>query len=85
MSNNQYGYKQRVAPNDYLNGPVRVFTSDEIAEWETTRGAAECRAKVEAQAGMDEAQIKFLDTLSRIEAENAFAEVMEGVGSGDKE
>lgn len=79
MSNNHYGYKQKVAPNDYLNGPVRVFTSSEIEEWANSASATESYAKIQAQQGMDEAEIKFLDTLSLVQAEDTFSEVMEGV------
>lgn len=82
MSNNHYGYKQRVAPNDYLNGPVRVFTKEEIAEWEAGDGAKKAYEKIQSQSGLNEIEIKFLDALGEVQAEGEYAEIMEGVGAG---
>lgn len=81
MSYNQYHFKARVAPKDYLNGDVRVFTSDEIRQWESSEYAVQCRNKIKDQAGMNETEIRFLDTLSQVQAETTYAEVMEGVAS----
>lgn len=85
MSDNLYNFKKRVRPDDYVDGPVKVFTKEEIDEWTRT-----CYDKVypsiERQRGMSEADIKFLDSIDLMQAELQFDELLEGTReSGGKE
>lgn len=79
MTDNLYGFKCRYAPKDYIDGPVKIFTREEIEEWEKSDGAKECYAKIEAQNGMTQDEIKFLDSLKEYHAEVVLSEIMEGV------
>ena len=74
---NQYHYKARVAPQDYLNGPCKVYTKEEIEEWERNIDP-KLTAKLKAQEGMSEEDIKFLDSLIHIQVEEEFIELLEG-------
>lgn len=85
MTDNLYNFKKRIRPEDYENGPVKIFTAEEIDEW--TRA---CYPKVwpsiEAQQGLSEADIKFLDNIEVMQAELQFDELLEGTReSGGKE
>jgi hypothetical protein len=77
VSDNLYNFKKRVRPEDYLDGPCKVYSKEEIDEWTRT-----CYDKVypsiEAQRGMTAEEIKFLDACDLMHAELQFNELLEG-------
>ncbi len=80
MTDNLYQFKKRISP-DYSNGPVKVFTQEEIDEW-TKTSYDKVYAKAMQQAGLSEADIKYLDSMKLMQAELAYAEIMEGTSEG---
>ena len=83
MSDNQYKFKKRVAPEWYEDGPVKVFSKEEIDEWERTCDP-KVWEKIEMQQGLSEKDIKWLDGLKQTQVEQLFEEIMEGT-SGNEE
>lgn len=81
MSNNQFDFKKRIRPEWYTNGPVKVFTPDEIAEWEKNRDPA-IDLKLSMQQNLSEADIKFLDDLKAWQAEDTMEDIMQGFKEG---
>jgi hypothetical protein len=81
MSDNLINFKKRVRPDDYTNGPVKVFSKDELDDWTRTR-YDEVWPRIEAQMGLSEADIKYLDSMKLMQAELDYAEVMEGTSEG---
>jgi hypothetical protein len=77
MSNNQLDYKKRVAPEWYLDGPVKIYTREEIDEYERTCDPRVWQ-KVEAQRGLSEKDIRWLDGMRLTQEETMFEEIMEG-------
>jgi hypothetical protein len=85
MTDNLYNFKKRMRPEDYDNGPVKIFNAEEIDEWCRT-----CYDKVlpsiQAQQGLSEQDIKFLDSMKVMQSELQFDELLEGTReSGGKE
>lgn len=80
MTDNLSQFKKRVS-KDYSNGPVKIFTKEEIDEWTATRYDEVC-AKGLAQQGLSEADIKYLDAMKLMQAELAYNEIMEGTSEG---
>lgn len=85
MTDNLYNFKKRIRPQDYDNGPVKTYSKEDIDEWERT-----CYDKVypsiQAQMGMSEQDIKFLDSIGVMQAELQYQELLEGTReSGGKE
>jgi hypothetical protein len=81
MTNNFSNFKKRTFPSDYENGPVKIFTREEIDEWERTR-YDEVYTKISRQAGLTERDIKHLDGLGQMQAELLFGEILEGTSEG---
>jgi hypothetical protein len=80
---NLYQFKLKIRPEDYSEaGPVKIFTQEEIDEW-TRTSYDEVWSKVEAQQGLTERDIKYLDGLKLMQAEQAFHEVMEGTNNNN--
>ena len=85
MPDNLYNFKKRIRPQDYENGPVKIYTKEEIDEWTRT-----CYDRVwpsiQAQQGLSEADIRLLDSIEATQAELQFDELLEGTReSGGKE
>ena len=77
MSNNLYDYKKRRFPEWYADGPVKTYTKEEIDEWE--KGCHDdIWAKIEAQQGLKESDVKFLDAMREAQEEIKFNEILEG-------
>ena len=82
MSDNLLNFKKRYKPEWYENGTVKVYTPEEIAEWEANRDKA-IDMKLEAQENMPVEDIKFLDDLKQWQAEDAMEDIMQGFGDSD--
>lgn len=77
MTDNHYNYKKKVRPEWYDNGPVKVFSQDEIDEWTRTR-YDEVWAIIERTVALPESDRRYLDALKLSQAELQFNELMEG-------
>jgi hypothetical protein len=83
VSDNLYEFKKKVRPDWYENGPCKVFSSEEIAEWEAKDNSA-LYAKIASEQGMSLSDLKFLDSLKEAQSEMQFQELLEGtVEKGD--
>lgn len=78
MTDNLYNLKKRMRPEWYCEaGPVKIYTREEIDEWE--KGCHDdIWRKIEAQEGMKESDIKFLDAQRLAQAEQDYKDLLEG-------
>lgn len=81
MSDNQFNFKKMYRPEWYTDGPVKIYTPEEIAEWESKRDPA-IDMKLSMQQNMSESDIKFLDGLKHMQAEEQMEDIMQGFGEG---
>jgi len=85
MTDNLYNFKKRVRPADYENGPVKIYTKEEIDEYMRT-SYDKVWPSIQAQQGLSESDIKFLDSMKVMQAELQYQELLEGTReSGGKE
>lgn len=77
MTDNLYNLKKRLRPEWYSNGPVKIFTREEIDLWEK-EPHNELWAKITSQQGLRESDIKYLDNLALAQTEQDFNEILEG-------
>ena len=85
MTDNLYNFKKRIRPLFNETATVKIYTKEEIDEWTRT-----CYDRVwpsiQAQQGLSEADIRFLDSIEATQAELQFDELLEGTReSGGKE
>ena len=83
MSNNLLDFKKRLRPEWYENGPVRVYTREEIAQWELNHDKT-VDMKLEMQQDLSVDDIKFLDDLKQWQAEDLMEDIMQGCGESDE-
>ena len=77
MTDNLLKYKKRICPEWYEDGPVKVFTKEEIDEWTKTNYDS-VYVHIKAQQGLSKQDIMFLDDLKQMQAETLYNEIMEG-------
>jgi hypothetical protein len=82
MSDNLLSFKKRVRPEWYEDGPVKIYSPEEIAEWEANRDPA-LDMKLGMQENLSVEDIKFLDDLKQWQAEDAMEDIMQGFGDSD--
>jgi hypothetical protein len=83
VSDNLYAFKKKIRPDWYEDGPCKVFSREEIDEWESKDNSA-VYAKIEAERGLSLSDVKFLDSLKEAQCEMQFQELLEGtVEKGD--
>jgi ferredoxin-fold anticodon binding domain-containing protein len=61
---------------DYQHGPVKVYTPEEIAAWESGPGI-EVRAKIERQRDLTPDELRELDRENALRVEREYKELME--------
>ena len=82
MSDNLLSFKKRVRPEWYENGEVKIYTPEEIAQWEANRDPM-IDIKLGMQENLSEEDIKFLDGLKEWQAEDSMEDIMQGFGDND--
>jgi hypothetical protein len=81
LSNNRLEYKEKVAPEWYLNGPTKIFTKEEIEEWEA-RSRPAIDIKLKAQENLSIREIKLMDQDRWQQEEDSFKDIMGGYDEG---
>jgi hypothetical protein len=81
VSDNLFNFKKRYRPEWYTDGPVKIYTPEEIADWEKNRDPA-IDMKLSMQENLSVEDIKFLDGLKEWQAEDMMQDLMEGVSEG---
>jgi len=74
-------FKKRVCPEWYENGPVKIYTREEIEEWERNIDP-KIAMKLDAQKGLSRSDLEFLDYLSTTQADESMDDIMSGVIEG---
>ena len=80
---NMFFLKRKLRPELYEHGEVRVFTKEEIRQWEEHNQDLVERA--ERQRNESENDTKFLDSLKLQQHEEIFREQLEGVNDRDND
>jgi hypothetical protein len=79
-----FEFKARVKPDWYLDGPVKVYSKEEIEAWEA-QSHPEIDLALEMQKGMTLEEIRLLDNEKLFQEETGFNEIMEGMHEGGQE
>lgn len=81
QGDNMYRFKAKLRPEWYEDGPCKVYTQEEIDEWERTNGT-DARLAIARQDGLSHNDIMWLDNLALYREEEAFEDILSGMTEG---
>lgn len=84
MGNNLYGFKRRFRPEWYKHGPVKIYTREEIEEWERNCDPRLWQ-KYNQELSITIKDRHFLDRLEASRAEVMMSDIMSGVSTESEE
>lgn len=80
--NNRYKEKRQARPEWYEDGPVKIYSKQEIDEWEQTHGK-KAREILDKRSNMSDNEVYLEEEERRRWAENMWNDIMSGYRPGN--